>query len=388
MFDKKSVDSSIKHLLNEELAQTQNEFMIFKNFNPIEDKIFRIIDNEGKVINDSYMPDLEKGTITEAYKSMLFARTADLMAVSYQRQGRMYTYPPIIGQEAIQIAAGQIIRKQDWLVPAFREVALMTAKGVTLKEIFLYYMGNEEGSNFAHAERVLPISVPIGSQILQAAGVGYASKYQKKDEVVFTYIGDGGTSGGDFSEGLNFAAVWKAPVIFTIQNNQYAISTPIEKQTKSINLAVKSVAFGMPGIKVDGNDFFAMYAAYKEAMAYARAGNGPVLIEAFTYRVGAHTTSDDPSKYRTREEEKEWEKTDPLKRLKKYMHSVGITIENEEKLIEQYKQEVDKQFAAAENFRPYELDDVFKYMYVDTPEDLKRQQTKYEQFLNWRNNRK
>lgn len=388
MFDKKSVDSSIKHLLNEELAQTQNEFMIFKNFNPIEDKIFRIIDNEGKVINDTYMPDLEKETITEAYKSMLFARTADLMAVSYQRQGRMYTYPPIIGQEAIQIAAGQIIRKQDWLVPAFREVALMTAKGVTLKEIFLYYMGNEEGSNFSNAERVLPISVPIGSQILQAAGVGYASKYQKKDEVVFTYIGDGGTSEGDFSEGLNFAAVWKAPVIFTIQNNQYAISTPIEKQTKSINLAVKSVAFGMPGIKVDGNDFFAMYAAYKEAMAYARAGNGPVLIEAFTYRIGAHTTSDDPSKYRTREEEKEWEKTDPLKRLKKYMLSKGITLENEEKLIEQYRQEVDKQFAAAENFRPYELDDVFKYMYVDTPEDLKRQQAKYEQFLNWRNNRK
>lgn len=362
--------------------------MIFEDFNPIEDKTFRIIDNDGKVINQKYMPKIDRELITEAYKKMLFARTADLMAVSYQRQGRMYTYPPIIGKEAIQTAAGYIIRPQDWLVPAFREVPLMMDKGVSLKEVFLYYMGNEEGSNFQNAERVLPISVPIGSQILQAAGLGYAVKYQQKDEAVFTYIGDGGTSEGDFSEGLNFAAVWKAPVIFTIQNNQYAISTPIEKQTKSINLAVKSVAFGMPGIKVDGNDFFAMYAAYEAAHKYVLEGNGPVLIEAYTYRIGAHTTSDDPSKYRTKEEEQQWAKTDPLPRMKKYMESNGFAIENEEELVEQFKEEVDKEFAAAENFRPYELDEVFKYMYTEMPDELKRQKDEYEQFLNWRNNRK
>ncbi|NLX80577.1 MAG: pyruvate dehydrogenase (acetyl-transferring) E1 component subunit alpha, partial [Proteiniphilum sp.] len=200
-------------------------------------------------------------------------------------------------------------------------------------------------------------------------------------------IGDGGTSEGDFSEGLNFAAVWKAPIIFTIQNNQYAISVPVDKQTKSINLAVKSVAFGMPGIKVDGNDFFAMYVAYKEAHKYASEGNGPVLIEAFTYRQGAHTTSDDPTKYRTKEEEQEWLKTDPLPRLKKYMESQGIAIENEEELIEQFKKEVDEEFAKAENFADYKLDDVFQYMYVDMPDDLKRQKQEYEQFLSWRNNR-
>lgn len=388
MFENKPTDSSIKNQFNEEVAHTQNEFMIFKDFNPIDDKTFRIIDNDGKVINEAYMPKLDKEVIAEAYKEMLFARTADLMAVSYQRQGRMYTYPPIIGQEAIQVAAGYIIRKKDWLVPAFREAALMTAKGVKLKEIFLYYMGNEEGSNFTETDRVLPISVPIGSQILQAAGLGYAMKYQGKDETVFTFIGDGGTSEGDFNEGLNFAAVWKAPVVFTIQNNQYAISTPIEKQTKAINLAVKSVAFGMPGIKVDGNDFFAMYVAYKEALAYTLAGNGPVLIEAYTYRKGAHTTSDDPSKYRTKEEEKKWEKTDPLRRMKKYMRINGIEIEDEDKLTEQYKKEVDLQFSAAENFRPYELDEVFKYMYDEMPEDLMLQKERYEQFLNWKKNRK
>ncbi len=388
MFKANTVGTSTMNKLQVEHASTQKESMIFKDFNPIEDKTLRIIDNEGKVINKEYMPQLDHDTIREAYKAMLFARTADHMAVSFQRQGRMFTYPPIIGHEAIQIAAAHIIRDKDWLVPAFREAALMMAKGVTLEEIFLYYMGNEEGSNYKNTDRVLPISVPIGSQILHATGVGYSLKHQKKDEVVFTYIGDGGTSEGDFSEGLNFAAVWQAPVIFTIQNNQYAISVPIEKQTKSINLAVKSVAFGMPGIKVDGNDFFAMYVAYKEALEHTRSGKGPILIEAFTYRQGAHTTSDDPSKYRTKEEEQMWLKTDPLTRLKKYMDSQGIKLlEDEATLIEQYKEEVDKEFSNAENFGEYHLDEVFKYMYVDMPEDLKRQKEEYEQFLNWRNNR-
>ena len=371
----------------EKITNTESK-MIFGDFDPREDKILRIIDNEGEVINRELMPDLDNGTIIEAYKSMLFARTADEMAVSYQRQGRMYTYPPINGQEAIQIAAGLIIRRDDWLAPAFREMAIMLAKEVTLKEIFLYYMGNEQGSNFSKANHVLPICVPIGSQLLHATGIAYSIKYQKKDEVAFTFVGDGGTSEGDFSEALNFAGVWKVPVIFTIQNNQYAISVPVKSQTKSVNLAVKALAFGLPGIKVDGNDFFAMYVAYKEAFDYARAGNGAVLIEALTYRKGAHTTSDDPSKYRTKEEEQEWDKTDPLVRLKKYMDKNGIRAENEEALIEEYKLEIDKQFTEAENFTPYLLEDIFKYMYVDTPDLLDRQKTDYEQFLTWKESRK
>ena len=362
--------------------------MIFDNFDPREDEILRIIDNDGEVLNKELMPNLTDETIIQAYKSMLFARVADNMAVSYQRQGRMYTYPPILGQEAIQIAAGVIIREEDWLAPAFRELAIMMAKGVTLKEIFLYYMGNEQGSNFSKANHVLPICVPIGSQLLHATGIGYSIKYQKKDEVVFTYVGDGGTSEGDFSEALNFAGVWKVPVIFTIQNNQYAISVPVKRQTNSVNLAVKAIAFGVPGIKVDGNDFFAMYVAYKEAFNHARAGNGPTLIEALTYRKGAHTTSDDPSKYRTKDEELEWDKTDPLVRLKRYMDKAGIWKENEEQLIEEYKLEIDKQFTQAENFAAYKLEDIFQYMYVDMPDILKKQKADYELFQNWKENRK
>jgi len=369
-------------------TDTKKQTNLFKDFDPAEDKILRIIDNDGKVINKELMPDLDDETIIQAYKHMLYFRTADQMAVSYQRQGRMYTFPPCMGHEAIHAASGMNMRDQDWLAPAFREVGIMLLKGVTMKEIFLYYMGNEEGSNYKKANHVLPISISIGSQFLHATGIGYSVKYQKKDELVFTSIGDGGTSEGDFSEALNFAGIWKVPVIYTIQNNQYAISVPVRNQTNSVNLAIKSYAFGLPGIKVDGNDFFAMYAIYKAASEYAKAGNGAVLIEALTYRKGAHTTSDDPTKYRTKEEELEWDKTDPIIRLKKYMDEKGIWKENEEELIEKYKLEVDKQFEEAENEAAYKLDDVFQHMYVDMPEDLKRQKSDYEQFLTWKESRK
>lgn len=362
--------------------------MIFKDFNPLEDKMLRIIDNDGKVINPDLMPELDDETIIEAYKSMLFERVADEMAVSYQRQGRMFTYPPNQGQEAIHIAAGMNMRENDWLVPAFRELGVMLSRGVTMKEIFLYYNGNEQGSNFSNAKRVLPIAISIGTQYQHAAGIGYSIKYQGLDDVVFPFIGDGGTSTGDFNEALNFAAVWDAPVVFTIQNNQYAISVPVSKQTRAVNLAVKSVAYGIKGIKVDGNDFFAMYLAYKEASEHARTGKGPVLIEAVTYRRGAHTTSDDPTKYRTKEEEVEWGLSDPLIRLKRYMDLKGIEVEHEDELIEKKRKEVDNEFIAAENFTPYPLDDVFNYMYVDIPEDLNRQKAEYEEFLKWKENRK
>lgn len=362
--------------------------MIFEEFNPSKDKMLRIIDNDGRILRPDLLPDISDNTIIEAYKAMLFERVADEMAVSYQRQGRMFTYPPNKGQEAIHIAAGNVIRENDWLVPAFREVGLMLAKGVTMKEIFLYYNGNEQGSNFMNAPRVLPINVPIGTQLPHAVGIGYSIKYRKTDDIVFTYIGDGGTSEGDFSEALNFAGVWQVPVVFTVQNNQYAISVPVSSQTNSINLAVKSMAFGIPGIKVDGNDFFAMYLVYQKASEHARTGKGPVLIEALTYRCGAHTTSDDPSRYRTKEEEVKWELSDPMIRLKKFMEQKGIWREDEEKLREQYKKAVDKQFLEAENFTPYPLDDAFDYTFVEMPEDLKKQKEEYLQFLAWKGGRK
>ncbi|WP_436415367.1 pyruvate dehydrogenase (acetyl-transferring) E1 component subunit alpha [Petrimonas sp.] len=362
--------------------------MIFEEFNPSEDKMLKIIDNDGNVVRPDLFPDISDNTIIEAYKAMLYERVSDGMAISYQRQGRMFTYPSNKGQEAIHIAAGMLIREDDWLVPAFRELGVMLAKGVKMKDIFLFFNGSEQGSNFKDANRVLPINVPIASQFPHAVGIGYSIKYRKEDDIVFTFIGDGGTSEGDFSEALNFAGVWQVPVIFTIQNNQYAISVPVHTQTNSVNLAVKSMAFGIPGIKVDGNDFFAMYLVYQKASDHVRSGKGPVLIEAFTYRSEAHTTSDDPTKYRLKDEETKWGLADPMLRLKKYMEQKGIWKINEDELIKEYKQEVDKQFLEAENVEPYPLDDVFEYTYADLPDDLVKQKEEYREFLDWKGGRK
>ncbi|HLW09345.1 MAG TPA: pyruvate dehydrogenase (acetyl-transferring) E1 component subunit alpha [Fermentimonas sp.] len=361
---------------------------IFRDFNPLDNKMLRVIDNEGHVIEKNLMPKLSDETIIDVYKQMYYERVADEMAISYQRQGRMFTYTPNLGQEAIHIAAGKIIREDDWLVPAFREMGTLLAKGVTMKDMFLFYLGNEHGGSFKDAKNTLPIAISIGTQFHHATGIAYSIKQQKKNEAVYTFIGDGGTSEGDFSEALNFAGVWQVPVVFTIQNNQYAISVPVKSQTKSINLAVKSVAFGIPGIKVDGNDFFAMYLAYKTASEYALAGKGPVLIEAFTYRLGAHTTSDDPSKYRKKEEEAEWALVDPLIRLERYMRNNNIWNIDVEALREEYKKEIDAQFIDAENNKSYPLEDVFNYMYSDMPQDLLRQKAEYEQFLSWKESRK
>ena len=358
---------------------------MFKTYDPLKKKMFRVMDNEGKIIAKKWMPDISEDKLIKAYKDMLFAREADLMTVNYQRQGRIYTYPPNYGQEAISAAVAQEMREDDWLVPAFRELGAYLAKGATLQEMFMYFMGYEDGSLFKEAKNFVPISVPIASQLVHAAGIGYEINYRKKDQVVYTFVGDGGTSEGEFHEALNFAGVWDAPVVFIIQNNQYGISTPVKLQTRSDNLAVKAVGYGIKGIQVDGNDFFAMTKAVKEASKHARDGKGPVLIEAVTYRRGAHTTSDDPTKYRTQEEEDEWGLKDPLTRMKKYMIENNLwSEEEEEKLLPQYKKEIDRHFTAAEEYGEYPVEDVFKYMYSDMPDDLKSQQVEYERFLTWK----
>ncbi|MDY0152146.1 MAG: pyruvate dehydrogenase (acetyl-transferring) E1 component subunit alpha [Candidatus Cloacimonas sp.] len=351
-------------------------------YQALSNKMYQIIDDDGKPLDSKWKPILSDAEIVKAYQDLLFARTADYMAVSYQRQGRMFTYPPNLGQEAIHIASGMVIEHDDWLVPAFRELGSWLAKGVSLREIFLYFKGNEDGSRFANAKRMLPVSVPIASQLVHASGIGYAMNYTKEKAAVFAYVGDGGTSEGDFHEALNFAAVWNAPVIFIIQNNQFAISVPLKMQTKSINLAVKGLAYGMPSVLVDGNDFFAMHEVLSYARAQAVNGGGPFLIEAKTFRTGAHTTSDDPTKYRTKEEEDAWKLKDPLKRLKAYIeHNKLFDTSTEDALIAGYKKKIDAEFEAAEQHPQYPLADVFGYMYAEMPNELKRQMYAYENYL-------
>jgi pyruvate dehydrogenase E1 component alpha subunit len=372
--------------LEEDNAESNNfkGKSLFDQFNPRKNKIFNIIDDDGKVVNPKWLGSINDKELVKAYKFMQYVRTADEMCMSYQRQGRLYTFPPNLGQEAISTATGFVMQEKDWMVPSYREVAAWILKGGTMKDIFLLWGGDEKGYLFSGANNILPISVPIASQLPHATGIGFALNYQEKDGAVFAFVGDGGTSEGDFHEALNFAGVWKVPVVFVIQNNQYAISVPVSRQTASQNLAVKSVAYGIPGIRVDGNDFLAMHKILTDARDYVTNGNGPILIEAVTYRKGAHTTSDDPSLYRTDEEEATWAIKDPIKRLRAHLIKKKLWKATDDvKLIEGYKKEVDAQFIDYENSPDYELDDVFDHIYEEIPEDLKKQKVEYEKYLNW-----
>jgi pyruvate dehydrogenase E1 component alpha subunit len=342
------------------------------------------MDDEGRIIREDGKPPLGDDEVLDAYRRMLFARTADAMSVSYQRQGRMFTYPPNLGQEAIAGAFGRVMRKEDWLVPAFRELGAWIQKGARMRDIFLLWRGVEEGNRMSEAPRMLPPAIPIASQLLHAVGIGKAMRYRREASVVFAFVGDGGTSTGDFHEALNFAAVWDAPVVFIIQNNQYAISLPLRMQTRAETLAGKAAGFGLPGLQVDGNDFLALSTVALAARQQALA-KGPVLIEALTYRRGAHTTSDDPSKYRSPEEEKAWEVKDPLRRLRLYLEAKGLWSEAEEQaLLDGYKREIDQEFLIAEAHPACSPEDVFRHAYQEMPLDLKRQQAEFEKYLNWK----
>jgi pyruvate dehydrogenase E1 component alpha subunit len=316
------------------------------------------------------------------YKAMMLGRVADIKALQYQRQGRMLTYAPIRGQEAAQVGVVAALKQQDWMVPAFREMAGMLYRGASLKQLYLYWYGNEEGSRFAPDVKILPISVPIASQINHAAGIAYASKLQKKEEVAVVYVGDGGTSHGEFHEGVNFAAVFDLPVIVIIQNNQWAISTPRETQTKAKTLAQKAIGYGIPGIQVDGNDPLAMYIATKEARERALNGEGPTIIEALTYRLGPHTTSDDPTIYRDQKEVDYWEERDPLKRFKTYLINKELwSEEQEEALTKEYTDYVNATFKEVEGSGLLELDETFKYTYATMTKDLQEQLDNYKAYL-------
>jgi pyruvate dehydrogenase E1 component alpha subunit len=361
---------------------------MFKTFDPLKGKQLKIMDENGIIVDEKNMPGLTDEQVVEAYKFMLYARQVDLKAVAYQRMGRLYTLPPNLGQEAAALGSAMAMEKEDWMVPAFREMAAWLYKGATAKGLYLYWAGSEDGNVTPEGTNFMPSSVPVASQVPHAAGIGFAIKYKGEKKAVIAYFGDGATSEGDFHEGLNFAGVFKAPVVFFCNNNQYAISVPRHMQTAAETLAQKAVAYGIPGIQVDGNDFFAVYRATKEAADYARAGNGPVLIEAVTYRRGYHTTSDDPTKYRTAEEEAEWEKKDPLLRLRKYLEAKGLWDENKEQAhIEESAKDIGAQFKEVEEYPRTPLESIFKYTFEEMPDVLKKQKVAMEKFLKWKEGR-
>lgn len=334
-----------------------------------------ILDENGQ-LDSELEPDITNEVHLKMFKAVLLGRRFDERMLDLQRQGRIGTFPPIKGQEAAQIGTVALLRDSDWLAPSFRETAAEIMRGRSMESVLLYYNGYNEGTIIPESQRDLPMSVPVASQIIHAVGLGWAAKYRQTDEVVMTFFGDGATSEGDFHEGMNCAGVYQIPVVFVCQNNQWAISIPLSQQTHSETLAQKALAYGMPGIQVDGNDILAVYAATAEAVDRARAGNGPTFIECVTYRIMMHTTADDPKKYRSEEEVEHWKKKDPLLRYQNYLLNKNIITESDLAALEgEIKQEIQAAIDRAEQQMKKLGDplDMFDHLYAELPSELQAQ---------------
>ncbi len=335
------------------------------NYNLLESEMIQIMNKDGVIVHPEWMPTLSVEEMLRMYETMVYSRIIDTKTLQYQRQGRILTYAPNLGQEAAQVGSIAASKQSDWVGSAFRELGAWLYRGAPLYNIFLYWYGNEMGMKMPETVRILPVAIPIASQFQHATGLAYASKFKGEDDVALAYVGDGGTSQGDFHEALNFAAVMSTPNVFIIQNNQFAISTRRKNQSKVKTLAQKALAYGMPGYQVDGNDVFAMYVVTKMAVDRARAGDGPTLIEAYTYRLGAHTTADDPTVYRDDSEVDQWREKDPIDRFRKYLISQGYWSEEKEAvLIKEKEAHVKEEFEKVEKSGLVSLEDVFDYTYA------------------------
>ena len=325
-----------------------------------------ILDSDG-TLDTALEPELSPDDLRRLYRAMLLGRRLDERMLRLQRQGRIGTFAPIKGQEASQLGTVFTLRKTDWMVPSFRETAAMLWRGWPIEKILLVFAGYLEGGQPAPEQHDLPITIPVATQLPHAVGLAYAAQYRGDDAVVMAYCGDGATSEGDFHEALNFAGVWHVPIVFVVQNNQWAISVPLKKQTHSRTLAQKALAYGFPGLQVDGNDVLAVYAASREAVDRARGGGGPTLVECVTYRLGVHTTADDPTKYRSEEEVKAWERKDPLTRFSTYLEKKNLL---ESGLEQQVDDEIARAVEAFEATPPADPLAIFDHAYAEMPPHL------------------
>ena len=282
-----------------------------------------ILDETGKA-DAAFLPQLSEAELRRMYQAMVLARTFDERAVALQREGRLGTYPPIRGQEAAQIGSALALAPTDWIFPSFREMGVHLTLGYPAAQLLQYWTGDERGQKAPERLNVFPFCVAVASQIPHAVGAALAARYRRDPVAVVAYFGDGATSKGDFHEGFNMAGVFRLPVVFICQNNQWAISIPLSGQTASASLAQKAIAYGFEGVQVDGNDPFAVYRATREALDQARSGGGPTFIECLTYRMADHTTADDAGRYRSAEEVALWQGRDPILRLERFLAARGI----------------------------------------------------------------
>lgn len=343
-------------------------------YDPLKNEMVQILDAEG-ACDERLRPDLQEDELRQLYRHMVLARLMDRKAVSLQRQGRFVTYAQLEGQEAAQVGSAYALTRQDWVVPSYREVGAMLVHGLPLSQLCTYLVGSEEGHRMPADVRCLPMAVPVGSQPLHAVGLAWAAKLRREPSVAIVYFGDGASSQGDVHEAMNFAGVYHAPCIFFCQNNHYAISVHRTQQAASPTLAQRGIAYGMPGIQIDGNDIFAAYAVTKEAVERARAGGGPCFIEAVTYRIGAHTTADDPTRYRDAQEVEEWRKRDPIDRFRRYLEARKLwSEEREQKLREEVSAEIEAAIEVAEKLPPPRAEEVFRHMFAEMTPQLREQE--------------
>ncbi|MEB3023950.1 pyruvate dehydrogenase (acetyl-transferring) E1 component subunit alpha [[Mycobacterium] crassicus] len=321
-----------------------------------------------------YSRDLPEETLSWLYEQMVLTREIDIELVNLQRQGELALYASCRGQEAAQVGAAAPLHKTDWLFPQYRELGVFLTRGIPAWHVAAAWRGTWNGGLEFTAKCCAPISVPIGTQALHAVGAAMAAQRLDEHSVTVAFVGDGATSEGDVHEALNFAAVFAAPCVFYVQNNQWAISVPLRRQTAAPSLAHKAIGYGMPGIRVDGNDPLACFAVMTEAAERAREGGGPTLIEAVTYRLGPHTTSDDPTRYRSEAEVDHWSALDPIPRYRTYLGNIGVWSQRlEDRIVARAKRLRTELREATVGADDVDVDEVFTAVYAEITPELQQQ---------------
>ncbi len=331
----------------------------------------QFLDHHGHVVAPLPAFAQQPTSLVKFYQQMVLIRVFDQKAISLQRTGKLGTYPSVLGHEALQVGIGQAMQKQDVFLPYYRDHGTLIQRGVSMAEIYMYWGGDERGSNYRVGNKDFPPCIPIATQLLHATGVATAFKLRQQPHAALVTCGEGGTSEGDFYEAINVAGVWQLPVVFVICNNQWAISVPREKQTATATFAQKAIAAQIPGEQVDGNDVIAVFHAVSAALARARSGQGATLIEAINYRLSDHTTADDAKRYRDDAAvQAAWEK-DPVQRLQNYLKSLQVWDDAQEQALQeqckiQVEQSVQEYLAVVRE----PVSAMFDFLYAQLPDDI------------------
>ena len=345
------------------------------------DQPLQVLNQDGQVVDQDLLPDLSDDQLVDLFKQMVWSRIVNDRTTKLKRQGRLGFFAPTSGEEASQMGSNYAMNKDDFLLAGYRDVPELVKHGLPLWQAFLWSKGHVAGNIYPQELQAVPPQIIIGAQYVQTAGVALGIKKNGQPNVAYTYTGDGGTSQGDFYEGMNFAGAYHAPALFIVQNNLYAISVPRKKQTAAKTLAQKAMAAGIPGIQVDGMDALAVYEVTRQAREWIVAGNGPVMIETLTYRYGPHTLSGDEShRYRTKEEENQWHAKDPLVRMRNFLEGKGLWNQQlEDEYTAQVNQEVDEAMKQVESQPAQRVSEFLQNEYVQTPPAIQKQIDDYQQ---------